>query len=99
MTFLAPAQDRDQKITNIRRWEQAFRVYAAIYCGANPSRAAEIWQYIYVINSAASSYQWDNVSYYDITFRQLMAERLGRSWSKTYAQLSAVAISTKRSDK
>ena len=52
-TYLAPA-NRDYKITNVHRWEQAFRVYAAIYSNANPSRAAEIWQYVYVINSAAS---------------------------------------------
>ena len=37
MTFLAPAQDRDNQINGIRRWQQAFRVYAAIYCNANPS--------------------------------------------------------------
>ena len=44
-TFLVSA-GRDQKITGIRRWEQAFRVYATIYCAANPQRAKEIWQYI-----------------------------------------------------
>ena len=33
------------------------------------------------------SYQWDNVAYYDYTFRQLMAEHPQRSWAKTYAQL------------
>ena len=46
-TYWAPP-DRDSKITNVRRWEQAFRVYAAVYTTANPSRTAEIWQYIYV---------------------------------------------------
>ena len=57
MTFLALVQDRDTKITNVRKWDQSFRVYAAVYCNANPSRAGEIWQYIYTINSAASSFQ------------------------------------------
>ena len=53
-TFLVPAQ-RDSKITSFCRWEQAFRAYATIYCGANPQRSKEIWQYITVINTAASS--------------------------------------------
>ena len=92
MTYLAPAQDRDNQITGIRRWEQAFRIYAAIYCAANPTRSAEIWQYIHTINSAASSFQWDNVQYYDTVFRQMMSERPGRSWSKTYAQLWQLAL-------
>ena len=87
LTFITPVQDRDHKINGIRHWEQAFRVYAAIYCNANPERSGEIWQYIYAINSAASSFQWDNVSQYDMTFRQMMSERPNRSWAKTYMQL------------
>ena len=71
-TFLVPAQ-RDGKIGSFRRWEQAFRAYVTIYCGANPHRSKEIWQYITVINTAASSYTWENVYNYDITFRHLMA--------------------------
>ena len=87
MTYLAPASDKEARIINVKNWDQAFRVYAAIYCNANPQRSAEVWQYIYVIHSAASSYQWDNVAYYDYTFRQLMAEKPMRSWSKTYVQM------------
>ena len=34
--FLAPVQDRDSSINSIRRWEQAFRLYATIYSGAHP---------------------------------------------------------------
>ena len=55
-TFLVPAQ-KDNTISSFQRWEQAFRAYATIYCGANPQRSKEIWQYIMVINTAASSYQ------------------------------------------
>ena len=73
-SYLEPA-DRDLKITGIRHWEQTFRIYAAIYSKANPHRSSEIWQYIYIINTAASSYVWENVAYYDFTFRQLMSER------------------------
>ena len=76
------AVDSDQqRISGIRRWEQAFRIYAAIYCKSQPHRSAEIWQYLYVINTAAASYNWENVAYYDFTFRHLMAEHLQRSWS------------------
>ena len=92
MTYLAPAHDRECQINSIRRWEQAFRIYAAIYCNANPTRSGEIWQYIHTINSAASSYQWDNVQYYDTVFRQMMGEKPGRNWSKTYVQLWQLAL-------
>ena len=82
-SFNVPEKD---KITNIRKWEQGFRIYAAIFSEANPSRAAEIWQYVHVINTAVSSYHWDNILEYDYTFRQLMAQKPKRSWAKTYSQ-------------
>ena len=86
-TFLVSASDRDHKITSIRRWDQAFRVYATIYCGANPQKSQEIWQYVSVINTAAASYAWDNVVSYDYTFRHLMAFNPSRSWASTYNQM------------
>ena len=86
MTYFAPVQDKGAHITGLCKWEQAFRVYAAIYSQAQPHRASEIWQYVYVINLAASSYQWDNVSHYDFTFRQMMSQRPNRSWAKTDVQ-------------
>ena len=92
MAFLAPVQDRKNKIGGVRTWEQAFRIFSAINCQANPHRAGEIWQYIHLINSAASTYIWENVAYYDYTFRQMMAERPGHSWSKTYVQLWQLAM-------
>ena len=85
-TFIMPIE-KENKITNVRRWEQAFRIYAAIYSQANPQRASEIWQYVYVINSAASSYIWENVASYDYTFRQLMACNPMRNWSNIYHQM------------
>ena len=78
---------KNSKFLGVRRWEQAFRVYAAIYSAANPARSAEIWQYVYVINLAASSYQWDDVAQYDYTFRQLMSQNPERSWAKIYNQM------------
>ena len=90
--FFMPADNGPGKITNVRCWEQAFRVYAAVYSNANPSRPAEIWQYVYVINTAASSFQWENVAYYDFTFRQLMHANPHCSWGKTYVQLWNLAM-------
>ena len=84
--------EKNNKITNVRKWEQAFRVFAAIYCQANPSRSVEIWQYVHTINSAAVSFAWENVYYYDITFRQMMSERPKHSWAKMYSQLWHVAM-------
>ena len=86
-TYLVSAANRDNRITGIRHWEQAFRAYATIYCAANPQRSKEIWQYIAVINTAASAYTWDNVYNYDITFRHLMAFNPHRSWAVTYNQM------------
>ena len=77
-SYFVPAVT-DGKINGIRRWEQAFRVYAAIYSEANPARAAEIWQYVHIMNTAAASYSWENVSNYDYTFRHLMSQYPQRS--------------------
>ena len=59
-TYLVPVKSTSQ-INCFRRWEQAFRMYATLYCMKNPSRAKEIWQYVSVINTASMSYNWDNV--------------------------------------
>ena len=83
-TYFKPV--KDTHINGLCKWEQAFRVYAAIYSKANPERAVEVWQYMHVINVVASAYQWSNVAYYDMTFRQLMEFNPNRSWSKTYNQ-------------
>ena len=92
-SYILPALGaKENKISNIRKWEQAFRVYAAIYSEANPHRAAEIWQYVHIINSAASSFIWENVAFYDHTFRQLMHKRPNRSWAKIYNQIWNIAM-------
>ena len=93
MTYYIPsANEKEQKITNVRKWESGFKVYAAIYSKANPHRGAEIWQYIHTINLAASSYHWDNVAYYDFMFRQQMAKYPQRSWRKINHQLWSLAM-------
>ena len=90
-TYFAPSAPQN-KITGVRRWEQAFRIYAAVYSQANPARASEIWQYVHVINLASATYIWENVSYYDVTFRHLMHQNPGRSWAKIYNQMWNLAM-------
>ena len=78
---------KEMEELGFRHWEQAFRAYATIYCGANPKRSKEIWQYITVINTAATSYSLENVYNYDIMFRHLMAFNPQCSWAVTYNQM------------
>ena len=90
-TFLAPVTGNN-KITNVKKWDQAFRMYATFYCGANPSRSREIWQYVDIIHTAANTFVWDNVYNYDVTFRHLMEFNPQRSWGKTYTQMWHLAM-------
>ena len=85
-TYLVPAK-RASKINCFRRWEQAFCMYATIYCSSNPSRSREIWQHISVINTASLAYNWENVYNYNMIFRQLMEFNPARSWAVTYNQM------------
>ena len=86
------AAGKYDKINGIHKWEQAFRIYAAIYSKANPHRAAEIWQYVDVIHLAAATYSWENVSMYDNTFHRLISQYPDRSWAKTYTQMWHLAM-------
>ena len=72
--FLAPAK-KVNKINSIRKWDTAFRVYSTIFSEANPLRASELLQYVQVIHLAAANNPWENVAFYDYTFRQLMATK------------------------
>ena len=85
-SYIDPPAPKTGKINSVRKWDQAFRIYAAIYTHANPERASEIWQYVYIIHTAATSNPWENVYFYDINFRELMASKPWRSWGKTYTQ-------------
>ena len=91
LTYFVPTTERD-RIMGIRKWEQAFRVYATIYSRANPHRSSEIWQYVYTINLAANSYIWENIACYDFTFRPLMARHPECSWSAIYHQMWSLAM-------
>lgn len=83
-TYMTPARDGVSEITSYRRWESAFKVYTGIYVQANPSRAPEILQYSYSIESAAQTYTWRNVYAYDKLLRHKMEKKPTRSWAKVH---------------
>ena len=91
-TFFIPASDNVTVISNIQRWDQAFRVFSEIYCRQNVNRSTELIQYSHVIHSAASTYVWDNVYAYDKDFRLHIAENPGRSWAILLHQARAMRL-------
>ena len=85
-------EEQEGKITNIRKWDEAFRIYAALYAKANPTRSAELMQYMHTIHLANSSYNFDNVLYYDYCFRNEMSDHPERSWGTTNTQMWSLAM-------
>ena len=92
VSYFVPSVDKETRIDNVRKWEQAFRIYTTIYCKANPTRAGEILQYVDIIHRAAAIFNWDNVAKYDYVFRQLMAANPHRSWAKVYTQMWNITL-------
>ena len=90
--FWRPHIDKKQKITNLHTWDQAFRVYMAIYTRKYPNEAPEMTQYVHTIHHAAAKYTWENVAYYDYTFRKNMAKNKTRSWAKTFEHMWNIAL-------
>ena len=86
-SYFVPANSKDSKITNVKTWDKVFRIYTTIYSRINPHRASEILQYVDIIHTAASTFNWENVAAYDYVFRHLMAQKPNRSWAKTYTQM------------
>ena len=81
MTYWIPTADRElSSVNSYITWEQAFRVYMNIFARANPSRITELLQCNHVIETAATSYHWDNIYKYDCEFRIHMSEHPERNW-------------------
>ena len=69
-TFLSPVSDQEiLHINSYSRWEQAFGVYSNILTAKFLQKATELFQYNHTIQTASSSYIWDNVYSYDREFR------------------------------
>lgn len=67
-------------INSLARWDQAFRVYSAIYLEANPLKVADMAEYTQNIHKWALTYPWQRVYNYDILFRQLVEKEPSRPW-------------------
>ena len=91
--------EQEGKITNVNKWEQAFRLYATVYTKEHPHRSAEILQYMDTIHRAARTFNWEAVADYDFCFRQLMAEYPERSWATIYTQMWNLTLCESGSDK
>ena len=84
---LKPVTDKDPPVINtLCRWEQAFEIYATIHTAAHPNRSSELFKHMYNIRSAASTFTWDNIYNYDITFRRLMVRYPDQNWGVIYQQ-------------
>ena len=82
-TFFMPASEQSNQnngVSNLQKWEQAFRVFSNIYLQENPQKAIELIQYNHIISTAASSYIWENVYAYDKEFRIHQGRFLQRNW-------------------
>ena len=98
-TVFAPTHDRDSTaITNYARWEQAFRVYSAIFSREFPTRAHELIQYNHIIHTAALTYVWSNVYAYDRDFRIHLSIYPDRTWGIIMQQMWTYRLRTKLSE-
>ena len=89
--YWGPVKD-EEKVTGIKKWEEAFKVYMMVFAQANPSRGAEIMAYSDVISGAAQTFVWENVANYDFYFRKLMENNPGRSWGRIHSQLWSLML-------
>lgn len=94
-TYFVPVNESPTAISNVHRWDQAFRVYSDIYCKRHPNRSTELIQYSHVIHTAAAGYVWDNVYAYDRDFRLHLAENPTRSWAIILQQAWSMRLKDK----
>ena len=80
MLFQPAVECKGIGITNIFRWQQAFRVYCNIYTEIHAHRAPEMLQYSHIIHHANQLFVWENVYKYDIDFHIHMAQHPEQSW-------------------
>ena len=91
-SFFMQKYDRDACISGIKKWDEAFRIYMAVYTEANPTRGAELVQYMHNIHTAYSAYHWDNIMFYDYSFRRMMHDYPERNWGITNMQMWSLAM-------
>ena len=95
----APTIDREvMAITSFNKWEQAFRVYSAIFTKEHPERSSELVQYNHLIYTTAQTYVWSNVYAYDKDFRIHLSNNPSRTWSLILQQAWSFRLKTKLSE-
>ena len=100
-TYWAPYLDRDrenQVISNYAHWECAFRVFSNIYTRKFPHRAAELLQYSHIIQTALTTYSWENVYMYDHEFRIHMSRHPDRLWAIILNQAYTMCLKDRHKD-
>ena len=92
-TYFTPVFDRETSaITNFNRWEQAFRIFSNVLTQAHPHKAGELIQYNHIIYTAALTFQWDNVYFYDREFRMHISNFPHRSWAVILQQAWSMCL-------
>ena len=98
-TVFAPTHERDSTvISSFSKWEQAFRVFSAVYTREHPHRAYELIQYNHMIYDASLNFVWNNVYAYDRDFRIHHSYNPGRSWAIILQQAWMFRLKTKLSE-
>ena len=62
--------DKQNMIVNYHKWDQAFWVFLDVYTSQHPAKITELIQYSHIIQTAASTYAWENMYMYDREFRK-----------------------------
>ena len=83
VTYLSPVGERDSglQITSYFKWEQAFRIFCNVLTTAYPEKGPELLQYNHTIQTASTSYIWDNVYSYDKEFRRHIGHHPSQAWN------------------
>ena len=81
LSYWVPISDSNlSSISNIAKWEEAFRIFSRIYTEGNQSWGVELIQYCHIIHEAALEYPWENVYAYNREFRIHISKYLSRNW-------------------
>ena len=87
-----------KQIISIQDWVLAFSAYATVLTTADPSRAADLFEYTRLIVQAQQEYRGDAWQKYDIAFRKKAAYRRLTKWADIDSALWNRAFSGKSND-
>ena len=70
-------------------WAQCFALYTAALVQKQPSQAADLMGYFFLMANNAKKFKWPSWLVYDQNFRQRMADTQDKAWAKTHSGLYA----------